>query len=72
MSSIGMRAAKPAMPVESVVDAESVFDSVTADPVKNPDDKHMLPHALKFREWANVDMVRVIWWSDTETWWRMA
>ena len=33
--------------VEGVVDAGAVYDAVTADVVKTPDDKHMLLHAKR-------------------------
>ena len=51
--------------VESVVDARAVFDSITADVVKTPDDKHMLLHALKMREWLDRGALRAVWWCDT-------
>ena len=41
--------------VEGIVDAKADFDSVTADVVKTPDDKHMLLHAFKLREWCDHD-----------------
>ena len=51
--------------VEGIVDAKAVFDSVTADVVKTPDDKHMLLHALKLREWLDRGALRAVWWCDT-------
>ena len=51
--------------VEGVVDAKAVFDAVTADAVKTPDDRHMLLHALKFREWLDRGAIRALWWCDT-------
>ena len=53
------------IPVEGVVDARAVYDSVTADVVKTPDDKHMLLHVLKLREWLDRGAVRAVWWCDT-------
>ena len=53
------------IPVEGVVDARAVFDSITADVVKTPDDKHMLLHALKIREWLDRGALRAVWWCDT-------
>ena len=50
--------------VEAVVDARAVYDAVTADVVKTPDDKHMLLHALKLREWLDRGAVRALWWCD--------
>ena len=52
--------------VEGIVDAKAVFDSVTADVVKTPDDRHMLLHALKLREWLDRGALKALWWSDTE------
>ena len=51
--------------VEGIVDARAVYDAVTADVVKTPDDKHMLLHALKLREWLDRGAVRALWWCDT-------
>ena len=51
--------------VEGVVDARAVYDAVTADVVKTPDDKHMLLHALKLREWLDRGALRALWWCDT-------
>ena len=53
------------IPVEGVVDARAVYDSVTADVVKTPDDRHMLLHALKLREWLDRGALRAAWWCDT-------
>ena len=46
--------------VEGVVDARAVYDAVTADVVKTPDDKHMFHHALKLREWLDRGAVRAL------------
>ena len=53
------------IPVEGIVDARAVFDSITAEVVKTPDDKHMLLHALKIREWLDRGALRAVWWCDT-------
>ena len=53
------------IPIEGVVDARAVYDSITADVVKTPDDKHMLLHALKLREWLDRGAIRACWWCDT-------
>ena len=53
------------IPVEGVVDARAVYDSVTADVVKTPDDRHMLLLALKLREWPDRGALRAAWWCDT-------
>ena len=55
-----------AFPVESVVDARSVFDALASSPVKPPEDKSMLLHLLKFREWLDLGVVRALWWCDTD------
>lgn len=47
--------------VERIVDAAAVFDSVTVDVAKTPDDKHMLLRALKLREWLDRGALEALW-----------
>ena len=61
-----MELGKSAFLVESVVDAKSVFDALSASPVKPPEEKTMLLHLLKFREWLDLGVVRSLWWCDTD------
>ena len=51
--------------VEGVVDARAAYDAVTADVVRTPDDKRMLLHALKLREWLDRGAARALWLCDT-------
>ena len=50
---------------DGVIDARGVFDSVIVDPVKTPNDKQMLLHALAFREQMENGSVDQLYWFDT-------
>ena len=50
---------------DAVIDAKSVFDSVIGDPVKTPNDKQLLLHALAFREHLDDGSVDRLYWFDT-------
>ena len=47
------------------MDAKSVFDSVIGDPVKTPNDKQFLLHALAFREHLEEGCVDRLYCFDT-------
>ena len=51
--------------VDGCIDARSVFDSVTAEIVKTPYDKHLLLHALAMREHLDAGRLRELIWIDT-------
>ena len=51
--------------VDGCIDARSVFDSVTAEIVKTPYDKHLLLHALAMREHLDAGRLRKLIWIDT-------
>ena len=61
-----MESGQSAFPVEVVADAKSVFDALAANPVKPPEEKTMLLHLLKVREWLDHGVVRRLWWCDTD------
>ena len=46
------------------IDAKVVFDSVTAEHVKTPADRHLL-HALAVREFLDAKRLRRLYWFDT-------
>ena len=50
---------------DAVIDAKSVLDSVIGDPVKTPNDKQLLLHALAFREHLEDGSVDRLYWFDT-------
>ena len=52
--------------VEGVVDAKAVYDAVTADVVKTPDDKHLLFHARAMREFLEAGHVDRLCWFGTD------
>ena len=49
---------------DGVIDARGVFDSVIAYPVKTPNDKQLLLHALAFREHLEDGSVDQLYWFD--------
>jgi len=58
-------ACKQALPMDAGVDAKSVFDSVTAETVRTPADRHLLLHALAVREFLDDGRLRRLYWLDT-------
>ena len=52
-------------PLELCIDAKSVSDSVTAERAATPNDKHLLVHCLKLREFLASGVVSALWWIDT-------
>ena len=54
------------IPLDAGVDARSVFDSVTAQTVRTPNDKQLMLHAGAFRELLEDGSVDVLYWFDTE------
>jgi hypothetical protein len=56
---------KFAIDLEVCVDAKSVFDAVSADKIAMPNDKHLMVHCLKFREFLDGGLLKVAWWIDT-------
>ena len=53
------------MDVESCLDARAVFDSVMASPVRTPNDKLLLIHALAVREYLDRGVLKRLTWLDT-------
>ena len=56
---------KEMIPTFAFVDAKAVFDSLTAEVVKTPHDKHLLLHALAMREFLESTRLTGIYWIDT-------
>ncbi len=54
------------IPMDAGVDAKSVFDSLTADVVKTPNDKQLLLHAKAMREFLEDGQVDRLFWFGTE------
>ena len=50
---------------DAVLDARGVFDSVTADPIKPPTDRHLQLHAQALREYLDDGSVDRLYWFDT-------
>ena len=51
--------------MDAGVDAKSVFDSVAAETVRTPADRHLLLHALAVREFLDDGRLRRLYWLDT-------
>ena len=58
--------AQAGIPLDAVVDARSVFDSLTADVVRTPNDKQLLLHAKAMRELLEDGQIDRLFWFDTE------
>ena len=54
-----------AVPQELYIDARSVFDSVTSEPVKTPADKMLLVHAKALNCMLLMRQIRSLHWIDT-------
>ena len=54
------------IPLDAGVDAKSVFDSLTADVDKTPNDKQLLLHAKAMRELLEDGQIDRLFWFDTE------
>ena len=54
-----------AVSVEGCLDARSVYDSVTAEAVRTPADRHLLVHALAVREYLENGALTTLTWLDT-------
>ena len=54
-----------AFSLHACIDAKSVFDAITADKIATPNDKHLLIHCLKMREFADRGLIAALWWVDT-------
>ena len=54
------------IPLDAGVDARSVFDSLTADVIRTPNDKQLLLHAKAMRELLEDGQVDRLFWFDTE------
>ena len=54
------------IPLDAGVDARSVFDSLTADVVRTPNDKQLLLHAKAMRELLEDGQIDRLFWFDTE------
>jgi hypothetical protein len=52
------------LPIIAIIDAKSVFDSITAPEVQPPADKQLLHSVLKLREWLDRGIVEFIVWLD--------
>ena len=50
-------------PLEAVIDAKAVFDSITAKVVAPPADKHLFLCVLKLREFLDRQLIDKIWWG---------
>ena len=48
--------------VKGIIDAKAVLDSVTADEVKTPSDKHLLVHAKAVREFMKRLALKSLSW----------
>ena len=51
--------------LEACVDARSVYESIAAETVRAPADRHLLIHALAVREHLQTKAVDTLTWSDT-------
>ena len=60
-----MENGKNVIPLDCLIDARSVLDSVSAEEVKTPNDKIMLVHALKLREHLERGQLNRLVWIDT-------
>ena len=58
--------AQAGIPMDAGVDAKSVFDSLTADVVRTPNDKQLLLHAKAMRELLEDGQIDLLFWFDTE------
>ena len=56
---------RPRRKQDAVLDARGVFDSVTADPIKPPSDRHLQLHAQALREYLDDGSVDRLYWFDT-------
>jgi len=56
---------KFAIPMELYIDARSVFDGVTSDPVKTPADKALLLHAKALNSMLTSRQIKALTWIDT-------
>ena len=54
------------IPLDAGVDARSVYDSLTADVVRTPNDKQLLLHAKAMRELFADGQIDRLFWFDTE------
>jgi len=54
------------IPLDAGVDARSVFDSLTAEVVRTPNDKQLLLHAKAMRELLEDGQIDRLFWFDTE------
>lgn len=53
------------IPLDCIIDARSVLDSVSQNEVKTPNDRVMLIHALKLREHLTRNQISRLIWVDT-------
>ena len=60
-----MEEGKNVIELDCLIDARSVFDSVSAEEVKTPNGKVMLLHALKLREHLDRKQLNRLVWIDT-------
>ena len=58
-------AGKFAIPLELMIDARSVFDSVCAEIIKTPADRALLIHAKALREYLESKQLKGLRWIDT-------
>jgi hypothetical protein len=58
--------ARAGIPLDAGVDAKSVYDSLTADVVRTPNDKQLLLHAKAMRELLEDGQIDRLFWFDTE------
>lgn len=55
-----------AIPMDAWIDAKAVFDSITADHINTPDDKHLVLHARAMREFLEAGRVDRLCWFGTD------
>ena len=50
---------------DALIDAKSVFDAVTASPLKAPTEKNLANHLFWVREWLEIGILDQLKWCDT-------
>ena len=50
---------------DALIDAKSVFDAVTASPLKAPTEKNLANHLFWVREWLEIGILDQLRWCDT-------
>ena len=53
------------MPVEGVIDAKSVFDSIASQGQVRASEGHLIVHLRAVQQWIARGQLRALWWADT-------